>query len=228
VSQIDPAPPDPQATTSLAAPPEQYQQSIKAIGKLVERITPWLMEFGSWLFGSLIALTLLVLASLLTVGPVDLAVLIATAALALALPLAVAGLFLLRLDQDLKRIGIEEELAQAFQDTGFPDGGQSPSPQTADSLRRRRAGVILVYSLAMLLVSVVLALIGVSAALWHMAWWIGIAFLAMVVISQGIVIAAFANARPPDSPEEKERKRRYQDELGRRARELSKKGAKRA
>jgi MFS family permease len=209
-------------------PEEQYKQSRIAVGKLIEKFTPWLVEFGSWLFGGLIALTLLVLASLLTVGPVDPAVLVATAALALALPLDVAGLFLLRLDQDLQRIGFEKELAQAFQDTGFPDGGQSPSPQTAESLRGRRTGVILVYSLAMLLLSVVLALIGVSAALWHMAWWIGIAFLAMVVVSQIIVIAAFANARPTDSPEQKERKRRYQEELGRRARELAKKSGKRA
>jgi MFS family permease len=200
---------------------------MQAIGKLIERITPWLVEFGSWLFGSLIALILLVLASLLTVGPVDPAVLIAAAALALALPVAVAGLFLLRLDQDMKRIGFEEEVAQAFQDVGLPDGGQVASPQTAESRRKRRTGVILIYSLIMLALSILLTLTGVVAALWHMAWWIGIAFSAMVIVSQGIVIAAFASAQPPDSPEEKERKRLYQEELARRAKEWSKKSEKR-
>src|SRR5215471_13709391 len=127
MSQTDPAPPDPQQEISRAIQEEQDKQSRKpiwqatpgevwkAFGKLVERITPWLVEFGSWIFGGLIAFTLFVMAALFTVGPVDPAITISTAAFALALPLNVAGLIFLRLLQDLKHIGFEEGLAQAFQ-----------------------------------------------------------------------------------------------------------------
>src|SRR3974390_666358 len=113
MSQTDPAPADPQQEISLAASQEQNKQIMKALGKLVERITPWLLEFGSWLFGGLIAFTLLVLASLFTIGPVDPTITVSTAAFAFALPLNVTGLFLLRLVKDLKQVGFEDEFEQA-------------------------------------------------------------------------------------------------------------------
>ena len=136
MSQTDPTPADPHQEISRAAQEEQYKQSRKpiwqatpgevwkAFGKLVVRITPWLFEFGSWIFGGLIAFTLLVMAALINVGPVDPAILVATAAFALALPLNVTGLILLRLIQDLKHVGFEEELAHAFEEVGFTFGEQ--------------------------------------------------------------------------------------------------------
>src|SRR5215472_2943551 len=136
MSQSDPPPADPHQESSHAAREDQDTQSSKpiwqatpgevwkAFGKLVESITPWLVEFGSWIFGGLIAFTLLVMASLITVGPVDPAITVATAAFALALPLDLTGLLLLRLLQDLKHVGFEEEAAQAFQEAGFTVGEQ--------------------------------------------------------------------------------------------------------
>ena len=47
---------------------------------MIEWITPWLVEVGSWMFGGLVALNLVVIAALLTVGPVDRAVMIGVAA----------------------------------------------------------------------------------------------------------------------------------------------------
>src|SRR5947209_5519003 len=129
MSQTDPAPADPHQGNLLAAAEEQNKQIRKAVEKLFESFTPWIVEFGSWIFGGLIAFTLLVMASLLTVGPVDPAIKIATAAFALALPLNVTGLFLLRLVQDLKQVGFEEEVAQAFQEISFPGGAQVASPK---------------------------------------------------------------------------------------------------
>ena len=120
MSQTDPAPVDPHQEISLAASEEQNKQIMKAFGKLVARITPWLVEVGGWIFGGLIAFTLLVMASLLTIGPVDPAIMVATTAFALALPLNVTGLFLLRLVEDLKQktaliaqAKAEQEQAQA-------------------------------------------------------------------------------------------------------------------
>ena len=223
MSQTDPAPADPQQETLRAAPQEQNEQNMKAFGKFVERITPWLFEVGSWSFGGLIAFTLLVVASLLTVGPVDPAIMVAMTAFALALPLDVAGLILLRLVQDLKRVGFEEEVVQVFQDVGFTVGAQMASPTALESLRKRRTGIVLGDSLGILGLSGLLTLTGMTAALWHMAWWIGVVFLAMVLISLAMVIVAIITIQPRGSQEEKEYKRRYREEMTRQAKAQAKK-----
>jgi hypothetical protein len=223
MSQSDPAPADPHQEISRAAPQEQYKQNMKAFEKFVERITPWIFEVGGWLFGGLIAFTLLVVASLLTVGPVDSAIMVATSAFALALPLDVAGLILLRLVQDLKRVGFEEEVVRVFQDVGFNVGEKIASPKALESLRKRRTRIVLVSSLGILALSGLLTLTGMTAALWYMAWWIGVVFFAMVLISLTIVIVAIFTIQPPDSEEEKELKRRYQEEMTRQAKEQGKK-----
>jgi hypothetical protein len=36
------------------------QQIVQASRKLVERITPWLLDVGSWFFGGLIAFSLII------------------------------------------------------------------------------------------------------------------------------------------------------------------------
>jgi hypothetical protein len=219
MSQTDPAPGDPHKEISLAAAEEQNKQIMKAFEKLVERITPWLSEFGSWIFGGLIAFTLLVMASLFTIGPGELTITVSTAAFAFALPLNVTGLFLLRLGKDLKQVGFEEEFTQAFQDVDFTVGEQVAFPTTLESLRKRRTGFFLAYSLGLLALSVLLTLTGMIAVLWYMAWWIGVMFFVMVIISLVGVIAALVTSQPPESPEEKERRRRYREELTRQAKE---------
>ena len=221
MSQADPAPAGPRQTSSPATPDEQLNQIYQAFRKVVEGITPWLLEFGSWTFGGLIAVTLLVMASLFTVGPVDPAIIVGTTAFALALPLEVAGVLLLRLDQDLQRIGFEEEWVQAFQDVGFTSP-EIASPQDLEALRKKRTGVVLRYCLAMLTLSAILTLIGLVATLWHMAWWIGVAFLVMVVISQGIVIGVLLALQPPNARERSERRRRNREAMTRQPEDPSK------
>jgi len=215
MSQTDPAPADPHQEISLAAQEEQNKQIMKAFGKLVARITPWLVEVGGWIFGGLIAFTLLVMASLLTIGPVDPAIMVATTAFALALPLNVTGLFLLRLVEDLKHIGFEEELAQAFQEVDFTVGEQVVSAKALESWRKRRTGIVLGSSLGILGLRVLLTLTSLVAVLWCMAWCIGVIFFVMVIISLVIIIVALLTSQPPESAEEKDRKRRYREELNR-------------
>jgi ABC-type multidrug transport system fused ATPase/permease subunit len=222
MSQTDPAPADPQQEISLAASQEQNKQIMKAFENLVERITPWLLEFGSWLFGGLIAFTLLVMASLFTIGPVDPTITLSTAAFAFALPLNVTGLFLLRLVKDLKQVGFEKELEQAFQDVDFTVEQQATSKKALDSMRERRTGVFLGYSAGILALSIILTLIGMIAVLWYMAWWIGVIFFVIVIICPVIVIVALFTSQPPETPEEKERRRRYREELTRQAKEQKK------
>jgi uncharacterized membrane protein YcjF (UPF0283 family) len=64
-----------------------------------------------------------------------------------------------------------------------------------------------------LALSVALTLAGLTAALWHTAWWVGVVFLAVSAISLGIVIAALATLGPRDTPEDRARQRRYWDEV---------------
>ncbi len=239
MSQTGPAAPDPHQEVSLAAAEEQRKQSRKpiwqatqgeawkVIDKLFERITPWLLEVGSWIFGGLIAFNLLVLASLFTIGPVDPAVMVSTSAFALALPLNVSGLILLRLVQDLKHVGFEEEVAQAFQEVGFTVGEQVAAPKALELLQKRRTVVFLSFSLGILALSFLLTLTGMIAVLWHMAWWIGAGFFAMVMISLVIVSVAIVTSQPPESEEEKEQKRRYRDEITRQEKAQSKKNKER-
>ena len=217
MSQTDPAPTDPQQEISLAVEQERIKQSMKALDRLVERIAPTLIDFGTWIFGGLIAFTLLVMASLLTIGPVDPAIMVATTTFALALPLNIAGLFLLRLVQDLAQMGFEDEVTQAFQEVGLTEGGRVPTPQILEAQRKRRTAVFLRFSVGILALSAILTLAGMIATLWHMAWWIGVAFFAMIVISLGIVIIAFGTSLAPDSSEEKLQKRRYREEILRQA-----------
>ena len=52
--------------------------------------------------------------------------------------------------------------------------------------------VVLRYAYIFLGVAVVLSLLGMTAALWHMAWWIAVIFIAMVIVSQGLGFRAIA------------------------------------
>lgn len=194
----DPLPTNPRPESSPAAWDLPYAQLWNAFRKLFEAITPWLVEFGSWLFGGLIAFNLVVVAALLTIGPVQPAVKVATTAFALALPLEVTGLFLLKLDQDLARVGFEVQLAQAFQEVHFP-GEEQIAPPPSEARRKRRTTIVLGYSLGILTLSIILTVTGMTAALWYMAWWIGGVFLAMVLISPVVVIAALSTSQPLDS-----------------------------
>src|SRR5215467_4198853 len=108
MSHNDPKPPQDQAEIALHEMEEQSKQTMKAFGNYLEAITPWLLEFGNWIFGGLIAFNLVVVASLLTVGPTRLSILVSIAAFACALPLNLTGLFILKLMQNMKDMKLDE------------------------------------------------------------------------------------------------------------------------
>ena len=159
------------------------------------------------------AFNLVVIASLITVGPVDAAILTSITAFACALPLNVAGIFLLRLVKDMKDIGIDDIALQAFQEARFPDiAAYFPPARERKALRQRGSRVALGYSLGIAALSMALTLTGVVAALWHMAWWIGVALAAVVVLSAVLVMVAIAHSLPPESEAEQELKRRFKEQ----------------
>jgi hypothetical protein len=177
-------------------PNEAFSQTVKGFGTLVERITPWLLDLGSWIFGALIAFNLLLLASLLTVGPVDPAVLVATAAIGLGLPPAVGGFFVLRLLEDMQKVRLQDIALQAFGEAGFGAQSQVLGPEAIETMVKRTTRSVLIYSYSILAAAVFLTMIGIGAALWHMAWWISLIFVAMTLVSGGLVIGAIAGAPP--------------------------------
>ena len=193
MSHTEPEPADSHPGGAAAGPEDLY---TKAFGELAETIAPWFFEFGSWVFGGLIGYNLLIMGSLISLGPVDSAVMVATAAFALALPLDVAGLFALRLAQDLQRVGLEDEVARAVGQVIPAVGALAPSPTMREAQRQRRTVRLLRTSFWILALSGVLAVLGMQAVLWRMAWWIAVAFLAMVMISLVICSRAMATARP--------------------------------
>jgi MFS family permease len=170
---------------------QTFSQTVEGFGKLVEQLTPWLLDFGSWIYGALIAFNLLLLASLLTVGPVDAATVVATAAIAFALPPTVAGFFLLRLLEDIKKVRLEEVASAAFQGAGL--SVDQVGPPDLESIAKERTKIVLIYSYSILAWSVLLTVIGISAALWHMAWWVSVTFVVMTLASGGLVLGAMAS-----------------------------------
>lgn len=213
-----------------AAPEDLNQQIEQATWAFFERITPWLLEVGSWIFGGLIAFNLILIGPLITLRPVDSAILISITAFALALPLDVAGLFVLRLVRDLEPVAFEfdfeNDVRQAMQriDPAIGEQAQTAPPlRSLEAVRKRRTRSALMYSSGILTLSIVLTLAGMIAALWHIAWWIAVAFAIMALISLVIVTLAVVTAQQPESAEERERMRRYGQELARRTREQNQK-----
>ena len=177
----------------MAAPTgtDTLARTEAGLQKLIARITPWLLDLGGWIFGALIAFKLLILSALLTVGPGDTWVLIATVACAVALPLDVVGFLLLRLAADMKKIDLEQVATQAFVEAGFKveDRGPTEGPRAAE---QRRARVVLRYSYVLLSLSAVLTFSAVTAALWYMAWWIAAAFVGAAIVGGTVFFAALA------------------------------------
>ena len=189
---------------------EQARAAMRADAILLERTTPWLFEVGTWIFGGLIAFNVVVVSALLTVGPVDTAILVAITAFACALPLTVAGLCLLRLVKDMKEVGIDDLTLQAFKDAGYPDAeAYFPEPRERKAQQSKRSRVAFWYALGIAGLSVVLTVTGLVAALWYMAWWVGVVALVVALASTLLVAAVFLHAQPPESGAEVEAKRRY-------------------
>jgi hypothetical protein len=229
VSQPDPALTDQHRVGSLPAATTPANQGIQAYNSILERITPWLFEVGSWIFGGLIAFTVLIIGALLPVRPVDLPVEIATAVFALALPLDVTGLVLLRIVRDVKPIGFEQGIVRAFQEAGLTPGEQQiPSLTTLEAVRKRGTRNVVYTAIGILTLSAVLTLAGMVAALWHVAWWIAVAFGVMVFICQVIVQIVMVTSQPPLSAEEKAERQRQRQAAIRLAKEQAKQAKERA
>jgi hypothetical protein len=193
----------------------QSGQSLRGIRNLLDKITPTLFDIGSWVLGGLIALNLVVIGALIPVGGVDASILISAAAMASALPLNIAGILLLRLSRDMEGIRIDELARQAFQEAEFPEiEAYFPADQDSAALFKRSSNVTRLYSLGIIvLISTTLTLTGLVTVLWHLAWWLGVLLLAMVILSAILTIVILARSMPPESDREKELKKLAREKL---------------
>jgi hypothetical protein len=192
----------------VSAVDERSARTFEGLRNVVATVTPWLIDVGSWIFGGLSAVNLVVISALITVGPVESAVKISTAALAAALPLNVAGIVLLRLIKDLKEVGIDGLTLRAFREAGFPDiDAYFPPPRERASQHARRSRVALLYSMGIAALSLVLTLTGIMAALWHMGRWTAFVLVSAVALSAVLIAMAIAQALPPESDAETRLKR---------------------
>ncbi|HVU13300.1 MAG TPA: hypothetical protein VHD90_18610 [Phototrophicaceae bacterium] len=213
MSEQDSAP-QPSGGSSVPNLEERIKQRQVVSGIVLEQLKPWLFEFGSWIFGGLLAFNLILIGPLLTLGPIHPALLIAIAMLACALPLDVLGLFLLRLINDINGVAIEEVMKQAFIDANVPDAEDffsKTDDQAARSKRRTDAG--LRYAPQIAAVSIALTVIGLIAALWYVAWWIGVLFIVMVIVCVVLAINVFNKMMPPYTEEERKQRQQQREQI---------------
>jgi hypothetical protein len=197
---VNAMPADQHPESTPPAVDEQSRRTFSGLRNLTERISPWLVDVGSWIFGGLIAVNLVVLSALITVGPIDAAIRTSTAALAAALPLNVAGIVLLRLVKDVNDVGLDDLTLRAFQDAGFPDiDAYFPSPGERAAQQARRSRVAILYSMGIAALSIALTMTGMSAAMWHMGRPIAFVLLAAATLSAAVVGVAIAHTLPTGS-----------------------------
>ena len=208
----NPVPADHQPKSSPLDPAEQSKHGIKALANLLEEVAPWLLTFGSWTFGGLIAFNLIILSAIVNIRPVDVAILISITTFACALPLNVSGIFLLRLIKDMQDIGIDDLTLKSFQDAGFPDiAAYFPPVRERQKQNQRRLHLTLGYSFAILALTTALTLTGFAAALWHVAWWISAVLVATVILCGILVMVVIGHSVAPESEAEKQLKSRYRE-----------------
>jgi hypothetical protein len=203
---------DRRGSERVAGDAPHSQAAARRSATLMERTTEWLTEVGAWIFGGLLALNLVLIASLLDVGPVDTEILIAICALGCALPVNVVGIILNRLVKDVELVETGE-MVTALQSFRGADSSEVealyPPPEERASLRRRRSTLALWWSLGAAALSGVLTVIGLVAALWHMAWWVGVAALVTATLSATLVAVVYLSTKPSESEASRTFTKRY-------------------
>lgn len=186
---------------------ELQKQAKEASETLISHIAPWFFEFGSWIFGGLIAYSIVlvqapILNSAVTRG--DRALVICTLMLALALPLDILGLIVLRLFSDLDRFDLEKEMEEAFKEVveAADLTYEEPDQAALERWRKKRMGRIFNLSVSILFVVLALTVAATAAAIWYVMWWLAVVFLAMIgatVVSLSLINYFIRPPRTRDS-----------------------------
>ena len=98
----------------------------------------------------------------------------------------VVGIVLNRMVKDIKYVELAERLPilQELRDAEPSEiDALSTPPEEREPVLQRRSTMALWSSLGLAALSGVLTTIGLVAALWHMAWWVGVAGLLTALVS---------------------------------------------
>lgn len=172
----------------------------QVFGNLVEKLKPWLLEFGNWIFGGLIAFNLLIVATLINVGPVRPVLVVASAIFACVLPVNVLGLFSVKLVTDMNNLLIDDVVKQAFQEANIFDVEERfPTPAEKATVTKRRTDVGLRYSVRLAVLSAILTTLGIVAVLSYLAWWVAVIFFVMVILSLVIAMNIVGQLMRPET-----------------------------
>lgn len=173
-----------------------HKQTKEATETLISHIAPWFFEFGNWIFGGLIAYSIVLIQSPILNSAVtrgDRALVICTLTLALALPLDVLGLIVLRLFGDLRRFDLEKEMQETYKavlEAADPTYGELDQA-ALERWQKKRMAWIFNLSVSILFVVLALTIAATTAAIWYVMWWIAVVFLAMIgaiILSLSLII----------------------------------------
>lgn len=180
----------------------QIKRRRQVMGTLMDTLKPWLLEFGNWICGGLIAFNFVIVPSLLLLAEDSPrpAILISILAIVCALPFNVSGLFVLRLIRDMKTVSIDSVMRQAFQDADVNKNNSNAILPSSDdeAQHKRRVDIGLRYSLRVVGLSAALTLIGLIAALWDVAWWLALIFVGAVIAIVMISVNVLGRLMRPD------------------------------
>jgi len=178
-----PAPPVAFASAPTSAPgPDWRALALAWMQKSQELTAKLLYDLGGWIFGGLIIINLMLLQALISLGFIDLAILVAALAVVLAFPFNLAGLGIIRYFTALTQT--IEEARHALAHNGNLDAEtliKLTRESTAFSPGKRQVMDSSV-SLALYL-SVLLTVIGLGSALWHVSWAVTLFLLVAGVLA---------------------------------------------
>lgn len=147
------------------------------MGQSQQIVLQWLYNAGGWIFTGLIAVALLILQNLIAIGRTDRVLLVAGLALAAALPLNLAGVWIVRYLRNQDQALAAATLSSVPQVAG--DEVTVSNAPIFSAKQRQFTNTILSILLDL---SVLLTLLGIVCALWHISGAITVVFLITLVL----------------------------------------------
>jgi hypothetical protein len=141
-------------------------------------VLKWLYDVGGWIFTGLIAVALMIIQNLIGIGHSDRGLLVAGLVLAVALPLNLAGLWIVRYIQNLDQAaaGAKPPLAKK---QSVADDATVNAAAIFSAKKRTFTNRVVTIVLAL---SVLLTLLGLALALWHISWVVTVVFLVAILV----------------------------------------------
>jgi len=180
MTQMPPEPASPPTVPAFANPSRfQRRPGLMPFMERGQQVAArWLYELGGWIFGALVAASLMVLQDLIPLGAPDRVTVVAALACALAIPFHIAGLVIVRYVRDLQQAARE----LAGQNMGDGSELQILSPTKRRSLDRAVSTALFLGSF--------FTLIALAAALGRISWLVAVLFLLASIAGTVLIVRA--------------------------------------